>query len=128
MTTAFLPCRFLQRQLCAQAHLPLLKCFECEINSDTLGIGLLMTDEDRQRTIDFILNTLAEVTTKISTLTDAQARTDATVATLTGQVQHIARQQEHINNVVVVIAEAQQHTDERLNALIDIVQGRNGES
>ena len=87
-----------------------------------------MTDEDRQRQMDFILNTLAEVTTKISTLTDAQKRTDATVAQLTGQVQLIARQQEHINKVVAVIAESQQHTDERLNALIDIVQGRNGQS
>lgn len=55
------------------------------------------------------------------------ARTDATVAQLTVQVQGIARQQEHINEVVAVIAESQQHTDERLNALIDIVQaGRNG--
>jgi hypothetical protein len=42
-------------------------------------------------------------------------------------LQYIARQQVHINEVVAVIAESQQHTDERLNALIDIVQGgRNG--
>ncbi len=46
-----------------------------------------MTDEERQRQMDFILNTLAEVTTKNSTLTDAQARTEATVAELAAQVQ-----------------------------------------
>lgn len=86
-----------------------------------------MSEEERQRQMDFILNTLAEVATKLSALTDAQARTDATVGELAGQVQHIARQQEHINEVVAVIAESQQHTDERLNALIDIAQGgRNG--
>jgi tryptophanyl-tRNA synthetase len=86
-----------------------------------------MSEDERQRQMDFILNTLAEVTTKLSALTDAQARTDATVGELAGQVQNIARQQEHINEVVAVIAESQQHTDERLNALIDIVQGgRNG--
>jgi septal ring factor EnvC (AmiA/AmiB activator) len=108
-----------------------------------LNRGKDMTDEERQRQMDFILNTLADVTTKISTLTDAQARTDATVAELaeqvqiiaeqvqitTGQVQLLSRQQEHINEVVAVIAESQQHTDERLNALIDIVQsGRNGQA
>jgi hypothetical protein len=86
--------------------------------------------------MDFILNTLSDVTTKLSALTDAQARTDATVGVLAGQVQsligqvqNIARQQEHMDEVVAVIAESQQHTDERLNALIDIVQsGRNGSS
>lgn len=95
-----------------------------------------MDNGDRQRQMDFILSTLAEVSTKIGTLTDAQARTDATVSelagqiqSLTGQVRIIARQQEHINNVVAAIADSQQHTDERLNALIDIVRnGRNGGS
>lgn len=109
-----------------------------------------MSEDKSERQMDFILNTLADVTTKLSTLTDAQARTDATVGvlaeqvqglaghveglagqveSLTGQVQNIARQQEHINEVVAVIAESQQHTDERLNALIDIVRdGRNGSS
>jgi ABC-type transporter Mla subunit MlaD len=102
-----------------------------------------MSEDKSERQIDFILTTLADVSTKLSTLTDAQARTDATVGalagqvqglagqvqSLAGQVQNIARQQEHMNEVVAVIAESQQHTDERLNALIDIVQnGRNGSS
>jgi hypothetical protein len=95
-----------------------------------------MSEDKHERQMDFILNTLSDVTTKLSALTDAQARTDATVGVLAGQVQsligqvqNIARQQEHMNEVVAVIAESQQHTDERLNALIDIVQnGRNGSS
>jgi uncharacterized protein YoxC len=109
-----------------------------------------MSEDKRERQIDFILNALADMTTNLGTLTDAQARTDATVGalagqvlgltgqvqslagqvqSLAGQVQIIARQQEHMNEVVAVIAESQQHTDERLNALIDIVQnGRNGSS
>lgn len=88
-----------------------------------------MDDGERQRQMDFMLNTLADVTTKISSLTDSQIRTDATVAELARHVQIIARQQAHINEVVAVIAESQQHTDERLNALIDIVRnGRNGHS
>ncbi|MDT4898726.1 MAG: hypothetical protein QOH25_3803 [Acidobacteriota bacterium] len=114
-----------------------------------------MTEEDRQRTMDFILEqqaqfsvnlevmreTQAQFSTNLETMREGQARTDATVANLAVQVQGLAeqvqgiarqvqnnaRQQEHINEVVAVIAESQQHTDERLNALIDIVQGgRNG--
>ncbi|HEY0547083.1 MAG TPA: hypothetical protein VGC91_17020 [Pyrinomonadaceae bacterium] len=46
----------------------------------------------------------------MNTLKEAQARTDATVA-------RVAQQQEHINKVVAVMAESQQHTDERLHAL-----------
>ncbi|HEV7373820.1 MAG TPA: hypothetical protein VGN95_03830 [Pyrinomonadaceae bacterium] len=101
-----------------------------------------MTDEDRQRTMDFILEQQAQfsvnvdllrqrvdtLTTNVEGLREAQARTDATVAQLANQVQIIARQQEHMNEVVAVIADAQQHTDERLNVLIDIVQGRNGQA
>jgi uncharacterized membrane protein len=86
-----------------------------------------MTDEERQRTMDFILEQQAQFAINIETLREAQSRTDAAVGALTTQVQNIARQQEHINTVVAVIADAQQHTDERLNALIDVVQqDRNG--
>ncbi len=86
-----------------------------------------MTDEERQRTMDFILQQQAQFAVNIETLREAQARTDAAVGALTSQVQTIARQQAHINEVVAVIADAQQHTDERLSALIDVVQqGRNG--
>jgi uncharacterized protein YoxC len=81
-----------------------------------------MTDEERQRTMDFILEQQAQFSINLESLREAQTRTDAAVANLTGQVQTIARQQEHINEVVAVIADAQQHTDERLNALIDIVR------
>jgi len=86
-----------------------------------------MTDEDRQRTMDFILEQQAQFAVNMEALRESQTRTDAAVGALTNQVQNIACQQEHINEVVAVIAEAQQHTDERLNALIDVVQqGRNG--
>jgi acetolactate synthase small subunit len=95
-----------------------------------------MTDEDRQRTIDFILQQQAQFAVNIETLREAQTRTEKTVQGLATQVEQIAaqlqqnsRQQEHINGVVAVIADAQQHTDERLNALIDVVrQGQNGKA
>jgi methyl-accepting chemotaxis protein len=102
-----------------------------------------MTDEDRQCTIDFILEQQAQFAANMEVLREAQARTDKTVQGLATQVEQIAeqlqqnsrqlqqnsRQQQHINEVVAVIADAQQHTDERLNALIDVVrQGQNGKA
>ena len=114
-----------------------------------------MTDEERQRQMDFILAQQAQFSVNMDALRESQARTDETVSRLsthverlstqvdrlstqvdrlsiqveqlTTQVELVTRQQSHINEVVAVIADAQQHTDERLNALIDIVQqGRNG--
>lgn len=97
----------------------------------------------------------AKTDESISALSAAQSRTDETVSRLALQVEQLgtevkqiaaqvkqiaaqveqtsaqleqnSRQQQHINEVVAVIADSQQHTDERLNALIDIVQGRNGQ-
>lgn len=100
-----------------------------------------MSEEERQRQMDFIVTQQAQFTVNmelmreqissqgknIDALREAQVRTDATVAQLAQQVSYIATQQAHINEVVAVIADAQQHTDERLSALIDIVhEGRNG--
>ena len=45
-----------------------------------------MTDEDRQRTMDFILTQQAQFSINIESLREAQARTDATVAQLASQV------------------------------------------
>jgi chromosome segregation ATPase len=102
-----------------------------------------MSEEERQRQMDFILEQQAQfavnvellrqrvdtLTTNVDGLREAQARTDETVSRIATQVEQMARQQAHINEVVAVIADAQHHTDERLNALIDIVQGeRNGSS
>ncbi len=93
-----------------------------------------MSEEERQRQMDFIVAQQAQFTVnmelmreRVDDLREAQVRTDATVAQLAQQVSYIATQQAHINEVVAVIADAQQHTDERLSALIDIVnEGRNG--
>jgi uncharacterized protein (DUF3084 family) len=71
-----------------------------------------MTEEDRQRTMDFILEQQAQFSVNLESLRESQARTDATVAQLSaqvqgiagqvqgiaGQIQNMARQQEHIND------------------------------
>jgi archaellum component FlaC len=102
-----------------------------------------MTNEEMQRTMEFIVEqqaqfaanmgqmqeSMGQMQVSMAELAEAQKRTDATVERLASQVEQIARQQAHINEVVAVMADAQQHTDERLNALIDIVrEGRNGKA
>jgi hypothetical protein len=54
-----------------------------------------MTDEDRQRTMDFILEQQAQFAFNIEHLREAQARTDQTVAELTAQVDRIAPARAH---------------------------------
>jgi acetolactate synthase small subunit len=102
-----------------------------------------MTDEQMQRTMQFILEQQAKfsadmgqvqenikrLTAAQTNLAVAQSRTEASVERLTTQVEIIALQQAHINNVVAVITDSQQRTDERLNVLIEIIkEGRNGGS
>ncbi len=86
------------------------------VNIDLLRINI----DDLRSNVDALRG-------NVDALREAQARTDATVFQLAKQVSQIATQQTYIKEVVAVIADAQQHTDERLSALIDIVsEGRNG--
>lgn len=65
--------------------------------------GLALRADERMDSFDAALNNL---TTKVEALADAQIRTEEALA-------HLAK--------------TQAHTDERLDALIDIVRGRNGQ-
>jgi hypothetical protein len=110
---------------------------------------LAMTDEDRQRQMDFILNQQAEFTTDIHQLQEAirqtraaQAQTDALVARLAaatfagftelnGKINILTDAQIRSDDKVSALAEAQARTDGRLNVLISTVEryvsgGRNG--
>jgi septation ring formation regulator EzrA len=81
-----------------------------------------MTNEEMQSTMQFILESQAQFSVHL-------AQTQETVSRLATQVEYIARQQTHMNEVVASMADHQQHTEERLNVLIDIVadsRGNNG--
>jgi Txe/YoeB family toxin of Txe-Axe toxin-antitoxin module len=61
------------------------------------------------------LQRIENLENKVSALVDAQIKTEANVSTLAEKM--------------VELAEAQSHTDQRLNVLIDIIsEGRNGKS
>jgi hypothetical protein len=76
-----------------------------------------VSEEERQRMMDFILEQqaqfsvhLAQTQESVKTLAEAQERTERTVVELAAQVQLTARQQEHINEVVAVIAATRSST------------------
>src|SRR5437764_13746556 len=112
-----------------------------------------MTKEEMERAIDFLLKSQANLDVRIEQTNQQLAQTNEQLRQLTEQVSAIADTQNQFIQVVtrtfdaqaqineslraaqsrteeslVRLAEAQAHTDRRLDALIDIVQrGRNGQ-
>jgi phage shock protein A len=113
-----------------------------------------MTDDDFQRKADFLLNqqaqsdarlgrledivtrladaSLRRITNfeeKMTALVDAQIRAEDNVSALAGNVSALSGNMDVLSGKMTELAEAQAHTDRKLNALIDIVrEGREGGS
>jgi hypothetical protein len=73
-----------------------------------------VNEDERQRMMDFILEQQAQFAVNIQQLSESQASTAETVSRLstqverlTAQVGQVVRQQEHINEVMAVIANVQ---------------------
>ncbi|MGB9179230.1 MAG: hypothetical protein WCB68_08275, partial [Pyrinomonadaceae bacterium] len=70
---------------------------------------------------------------RIARLENAQIQTEARMSELAEAQSRMTRAQEHMNEVVAVMAEAQTRTDERLDTFIGVLEryiseGRNGKS
>ena len=97
-----------------------------------------MTEEEMQKKMEFILEQQAQFAVNIETLREAQQRTETSLAQVAAAQVQMARSQAHMNEVVAVMAEAQERTDrklaetdDRLNTLINVVErhiseGHNG--
>lgn len=97
-----------------------------------------MTNEEMQRTMDFIVEMQAKSSAKIDALADAQTRnTDGIRALLAITEMHEREIQSHTQQIqshtqqILSIGENAKATDDRLNALINVVErqisnGRNG--
>ncbi len=97
-----------------------------------------MTDEERQRTMDFILEQQAQFTANMQKLEEADTRAARRIDRLERVVKLAIRAggrerkdtRAKLNALIdshVKLADAQTHTDRRLDALIDMVQdGRDG--
>lgn len=102
-----------------------------------------MTDEERQRLMDFILNQHAQLTVRVDAIAEAQqraeerwaladerwaraderwARTEEAVRTLFAIAQMHEREIMGHDEQIAAAREAGRETNERLNALIDMVE------
>ena len=104
-----------------------------------------MTNEEMQRTMDFIVQQQAQTSTKIDVLTEAQTRNaegiqallalaqihEREIETLGHQIGSVSRDIAALSREIGALGETTKATDERLNALINVVErqisnGRNG--
>ena len=90
---------------------------------------------DVERTIEFILEHQARFSAGMDEIRQEQARFSAGMNDLRQMVGQLAAHQielvhhiGRIDNAVLTLADSQRHTDERLNALISVVQGMQGGS
>ena len=88
-----------------------------------------MTNEEIQKVMEFIIKqqeSLAEAMAKAESRT---SRLETATVNLYNAVTEIGKAQKDLTVKMSELAEAQAHTDQRLNALIDIIeQGRDGKS
>ncbi|HZB45761.1 MAG TPA: hypothetical protein VE360_10975 [Pyrinomonadaceae bacterium] len=102
-----------------------------------------MTNEEIQRTMEFVLNQQARFSEGMEQLRESHAQAEKRIGNLetafvglTSIVTDIGKAQQALTERVTQLAadiaelrEAQAHTDQRVNALIDIIERwRNGES
>ena len=99
-----------------------------------------MTNDEAQRKMDFILDQQAQFSADVQHLKELHTQAEQRIATiehtltriasatltLTERVVEIAAAQEHLDRIVAEgharLADSQEHTDQRLSALIDIVK------
>jgi septal ring factor EnvC (AmiA/AmiB activator) len=96
-----------------------------------------MTFEEMERTMQFILEQQAQFAINMAKAEERMAESDERVARIEEIQENTARQIEHLGSALVELteahtrtqealgelAEAQRHSDQRLDSLIDIVRG-----
>lgn len=93
-----------------------------------------MTDEERQRLMDFLLEQQAHADTRLSRLEEQrerdevnQQRHEEAMRRIEAAQEVTAQQVQHLGGAMIELAEAQARTEERLNALINTVERHIGE-
>jgi hypothetical protein len=95
-----------------------------------------MTNEEMQKTMEFILEQQAQFAANIQKLQEERMRDGTRIKRLEESFQLLVQLAQStdtrlgiLESNMATLAEAQAHTDERLSALIDIVrEGRNGKT
>ena len=95
-----------------------------------------MTNEEMQKTMQFILEQQAQFAVNMQKLEESQTKAEARITQIEGAIvsvvdiigrlttaqERLTVAQAHTDAKVAELAEAQKQTDERLNALINIVE------
>jgi len=95
-----------------------------------------MTNEEIQRTVEFIIKQQESFSENMGQLRESHAKGEARLSRLEAAfvnlyttVTEIGKAQKELTEKVSELAESQAHTDQRINVLIDILnEGRNGKS
>ena len=95
-----------------------------------------MTNEEIQRMMEFIIKRQESFAEGMERMRESHAQSEARISQLESAAVHLYnaatdlyKSQEKLAAKMIELAEAQAHTDQRLNALIDVVeQGRGGPS
>ncbi|HEV7890035.1 MAG TPA: hypothetical protein VGP08_05325 [Pyrinomonadaceae bacterium] len=90
-----------------------------------------MTNEELEKTMQFILEQQAQFAANQQQTDERVSRLETNMAELTRDMSEMARTQTHMNEVVAVMVETHRHTEEKLDAFIGvleryIIEGRNG--
>jgi predicted nuclease with TOPRIM domain len=95
-----------------------------------------MTNEEIQKVMEFIIKQQESLSDRMEQMVELHAQSEKRISRLETAAVHLfnattelSKAQKDLAEKMAELAEAQAHTDQRVNALIDIIeQGRNGKS
>jgi len=88
-----------------------------------------MTNEEIQRVMEFIIKQQESLSDRMEQMLELHAQSEKRISRLETATVHLYNATTELSRKMAELAEAQAHTDQRVNALIDIIeQGRNGKS
>ena len=88
-----------------------------------------MTNEEIQRVMEFIIKQQESLSDRMEQMLELHAQSEKRISRLETATVHLYNATTELSRKMAELAEAQAHTDRRVNALIDIIeQGRNGKS
>jgi cupin superfamily acireductone dioxygenase involved in methionine salvage len=81
-----------------------------------------MTNEELEKTMQFILEQQAQFAANQQQTDERVSRLETNMAELTRDMSEMARTQTHMNEVVAVMVETHRHTEEKLDAFIGVLE------
>jgi hypothetical protein len=88
-----------------------------------------MTNEEIQRVMEFIIKQQESLSDRMERMLELHAQSEKRISRFETAAVHLFNATTELNKKMAELAEAQAHTDQRVNALIDVIERRrNGKS